>query len=380
MTIQGYNTSKDSTAHWRTEMACSSYKQKSQHCQKEQSYRCTEQGQIGMIAPTTTLTPHKVLQIQDTQETTGSSTQKANLSEHTDNTGRHSSHHQEHSVQPQQLEDYRRTAVRFKDGTTNTFEDKCQTMEELNKAQQQMWKGETAFRIRKGTTLPETLQQQFATKTQPQKVTPQVIQHNPRTRLREKTTPPTIRRSWTWTTTSFRSTSWRRLLVQRRPTLEEGTRRASNSVLHTRADTRRARHQATHTLERDQGTTSWRKTQHKIGRRCNTTGAQRDTPSLQELVSNIRTSKRHSAQKNHAKQRSKFPTIQLDFGCITGFDDSNVHPILTAIDIQSGMIVAMQLTVTTGCFSTTQSHSYSASSLNVEEQHTPYHNQIRKTS
>ena len=62
-------------------------------------------------------------------------------------------------------------------------------MEGPNNAQQQMWKGETAFRIKKGTTLPETLQQQFATKTQPksapQKVTPQVIQYKPRTRLKE---------------------------------------------------------------------------------------------------------------------------------------------------------------------------------------------------
>ena len=36
---QDYSASKASTAHWRTEMACSSNQQKSQHCQKEQSYR-----------------------------------------------------------------------------------------------------------------------------------------------------------------------------------------------------------------------------------------------------------------------------------------------------------------------------------------------------
>ena len=49
-------------------------------------------------------------------------------------------------------------------------------------------------------------------------------------------------------------------------------------------------------------------------------------------------------QNNHPKQHSTLPIIQLDFGYIKGFDDSNVHPILTAIDIQSGMIVARQLT------------------------------------
>ena len=43
VTIQDYSTSKASTALWRTEMACSSYKQKSQHCQKEPSYRYTTQ-------------------------------------------------------------------------------------------------------------------------------------------------------------------------------------------------------------------------------------------------------------------------------------------------------------------------------------------------
>ena len=49
-------------------------------------------------------------------------------------------------------------------------------------------------------------------------------------------------------------------------------------------------------------------------------------------------------QNNHPKQHSKLPIIQLDFGYIKGFDDRKVHPILTAIDIQSGMIMAIQLT------------------------------------
>ena len=49
-------------------------------------------------------------------------------------------------------------------------------------------------------------------------------------------------------------------------------------------------------------------------------------------------------QNNHPKQHSKLPIIQLDFGYIKGFDDNKVHPILTASDIQSGMIMAIQLT------------------------------------
>ena len=117
------------------------------------------------------------------QETTGTSTHKENLSEYTGQ--------------------YRKTLFTPSrtqcEGTTNTFEDKYQTMEDPNKAEPQMWKGETAFRIKKGTKLPETLQQQFATKTQqrsePQRITPQVIHYNPRTRLREKRTPPRVDRT-----------------------------------------------------------------------------------------------------------------------------------------------------------------------------------------
>ena len=64
-------------------MACSSYKQKLQHDQKEQSYRYT-------ATRTETLTP----QGPDTQETTGSSVHKVSLSEDAGNTGRHALHHQ----------------------------------------------------------------------------------------------------------------------------------------------------------------------------------------------------------------------------------------------------------------------------------------------
>ena len=125
------------------------------------------------------------------QETTGSSVHEVNLSEYIDNTGRHSSRTQ-CPIPTEQLEDYRRTTIKLKDGTSNTFDDKYRTLDAPNNA---LWKRETAFRTKKGTTLPETLQQQLASKTQPesapQKVTPQVIRHNPKTRLREKTAPPT---------------------------------------------------------------------------------------------------------------------------------------------------------------------------------------------
>ena len=45
-------------------------------------------------------------------------------------------------VPAEQLEDYRKTTIRSKDGATHTFEDKYQTTEGPNKAQPQMWKGE----------------------------------------------------------------------------------------------------------------------------------------------------------------------------------------------------------------------------------------------
>ena len=67
----------------------------------------------------------------------------------------HCQNEQSYPVPEEQLEDYRRTTIRFQDGTTNTFEDKCQPMEMPHKAQQQTWKGEAAFRSKKGTKLPD---------------------------------------------------------------------------------------------------------------------------------------------------------------------------------------------------------------------------------
>ena len=49
-------------------------------------------------------------------------------------------------------------------------------------------------------------------------------------------------------------------------------------------------------------------------------------------------------QNSHPQQHSKLPITQLDFGYIKGFDDSDVHPILIATNIESGMIMAIQPT------------------------------------
>ena len=147
----------------------------------------------------------------------------------------------------------------------------------LQTKHKQMWKLETAFRIKKCTTLPETLQQQLAAtqpESAPQKVTPQVIRYNPRTQVREKQhhqqhkiqqrrAPPRAQLDMGYHI-------FQKYILEETTGAEKactGREYTSNSVLHTRADTRRARHQATHTLETDQGTTSGRKAQHKIGRR-----------------------------------------------------------------------------------------------------------------
>ena len=294
-------------------------------------------------------------------------------------------------VPAEQLGHYRKTTIRFKDGATNTFEDKCQTREAPNRAQQQMSKGETAFRIEKGTSLPETLQQQFATKTQPrsepQMVTPQAIQHNPRTRLREKTTPPTLQESAAPHTTKgaaghglphpsevhrggdhwYREGSyWKRVHIGPRATfyIPEQThdpdikrltpwRQTKVQPVGDERNTRlvedeRTRQQAKTSDKPWTGWANFKEHQEfptqlesddekqQQGTQAKATQApkqptpqdildfraQRDTPPLQELVSNMRTSERQTEQPPKAA-----PITQLDFGYIKGFDDSNVHPL-----------------------------------------------------
>ena len=58
----------------------------------------------------------------------------------------------------------------------------------------------------------------------------------------------------------------------------------------------------------------------------------------------MRTGSRSGKQ---SPEQSTMPIIQLDFAYLKGFDDSKVHPILTAIDIQSGMMMALQLSEAT---------------------------------
>ena len=95
----------------------------------------TEQGQIGMIAPTTTLTP------QGTADT-GYAGDYWQFNTKGELARVHRQYRKtlftpsrtQCPIPTEQLEDYRRTTIRFKDGTTSTFDDKYQTMDNPNKA------------------------------------------------------------------------------------------------------------------------------------------------------------------------------------------------------------------------------------------------------
>ena len=428
-------------------MACSSYKQKSQHCQKEQSYRYTDQGQIGMIAPTTTLTPQGPAD-------TGYAGGYWQFNTQGELVRVHRQHRKtlftpsrtQCPVPAEQLEDYRKTTIRLKDGTTNTFEDKYQTMEVPNRAQPQMWKGETTFRIKKGTTLPEAIQQQLATKTQPksapQKVTPQVIQYRPRTRLKEKTTPPTVQGASAPHTTKgvagqglphpsevhhggdywYREGPyWKRVHIEPRAAFSIPEQTHDGPDIRRLTPWRQTKVQpvgeARNTrLVEDEWTTQQAKTSDKPwtgwanfeerqefptqlesddeeqqqGTRAKAVQAPKH-PTPQEILEHNATHlpyrswcpicvQARGRQNNYPKQHSKLPIIQLDFGYIRGFDDNKVHPILTAIDIQSGMIMAIQLSDKRMLF------DYAVTQLQhflIEcgrTTHTQYYNQIRETS
>jgi len=49
-------------------------------------------------------------------------------------------------------------------------------------------------------------------------------------------------------------------------------------------------------------------------------------------------------QANHPNQTSRQPILQVDFTYITSFGDKFPTPILTAIDIQTGMAMAAMIT------------------------------------
>ena len=111
-------------------------------------------------------------------------------------------------VSTDRLENYRRTTIKGENGTTRTIEDRYQHLDNPNQAQPTLWKGETVFRLKKGTTLPDTLQQQLAARQQQSqqkeittsRVTPQVIQYKPQMRITGKQPRQTIQQQQSDTT------------------------------------------------------------------------------------------------------------------------------------------------------------------------------------
>ena len=163
MTIQNYSAPKDSTAHLenrdglfflQAEIATLPRGTKLQT-------HSAQQGHIGMIAPTTALTPQGPADTGYAGDYWQFNTQGELVRAHRQyRKTLFTPSRTQCPVPAEQLEDHRR--IRPKDGATNALiEDKYQITDAPNKAQQQMWKGETAFRTKKGTALPETQQQQF---------------------------------------------------------------------------------------------------------------------------------------------------------------------------------------------------------------------------
>ena len=155
-----------------------------------------------------------------------------------------------------------------------------------------------------------------------------------------------------------------------------------------------ARHQAAYTLETDKGTTRRKQEQHKACRIERTTQPAKTSdspwtgwtnfeehqefatqlepddeeqqqgtkakvahapkqPTQQEILEHNVTHlpcrnwcsicvEARGRQNNHPKQHRNLPIVQLGFGYIKGFDDTNIHANLTETDIQSGMIMAIQ--------------------------------------
>ena len=264
-------------------------------------------------------------------------------------------------------------------------------MEEPNKAQPQMRKGEATFRIKKGTKLPEKPQQQFATKTAEERATEghttrkqstneiERKQHHQHYRSQQHHTPPKVQPD-------------KGFHILQKYNLEEatGTEKAHTGQeyieqTHDGPDIKRLipwrqtkaqrvgeRHNTR--LVEDEWTTQPAKTSDKPwtgwanfeehqefptklesddeeqqqGTKAKAVQAPKQ-PTPQEILEHDVTHlpyrswcptcvQARGRQNNHPKQHSKLPIIQLDFGYIKGFDGSDVHPILTAIDM------ALQLT------------------------------------
>ena len=70
---------------------------------------------------------------------------------------------------------------------------------------------------------------------------------------------------------------------------------------------------------------------------------------------------------NHTRQFSKSPVIQVDFTYAKAFGDKQVVPILTAIDAETGLAMAVQVADKSKQFNHLWCKAYKHSSTNVAE-------------
>ena len=180
------------------------------------------QAEITTLPKGTTLQTHNQFNTQE------------NLSEHTGNSGRHFSHHQEHSVQSQQSNlrttgkqpSNSRMVQRTRLRTSVAKQSATTDVERRNSIQDQERRNiarNTTATVCNKDTAKERATEGRSTRDPIQPTNAIERENNTTNTTGVSSITHRQRCSWTWTSTSFRSTSWRRLLAQRRPILEEST-------------------------------------------------------------------------------------------------------------------------------------------------------------
>ena len=296
-------------------------------------------------------------------------------------------------VSTDRLENYRRTTIKGENGATRTIEDRYQHLDNPNQAQPTLWKGETVFRLKKGTTLPDTLQQQLAARQQQSqqkeiatsRVTPQVIQYKPQRRITGKQPPQALQQQQTETTGTGQGIPhpselqpggdywyregpyWKRVHVQPRtayyipeqtddgPDISKLSAYRLTKIRPTAGGSIKLVQDewATEQSKTHDTWTNFEEQEQRPAQLARAAQAPKQ-PTPQELLEHNVThlpyrswcptcAQARSRANNRPKQQSTMPIKQLDFAYLKGFDDSKVRPILTAIDIQSGMMMALQL-------------------------------------
>ena len=295
-------------------------------------------------------------------------------------------------VSTDRLENYRRTTIKGENGTTRTIEDRYQNLDNPNQAQPTLWKGETVFRLKKGTALPDALQQQLAARqqqSQQNEITRRITGKQPRQTQQSETTGtgqgiphpselqpgvdywyregpywkrvhvrprtsyyipeqtddgPDVSKLSTYRLTKIQPAAGGNIkVVQNEWTTEQSKTHDTPWTGWTNFE---EQEQYPAQLESDDA-------EKQQGRKARAVQAPKQ-PTPQEILEHNVTHlpyrswcptcvQARGRANNRPKQQSTLPIIQLDFAYLKGFDDSKVHPILTAIDIQSGMMMALQL-------------------------------------